>query len=202
MTLDYVEPLWMHTRHVTLLCVLQVRLHSELSPEELSGAGAEGLSFTAPPDMPLGPMGLPTGLEALVQQQGRKVPPAHQPQATPTPHYSHQTHQPQAQESVVVAELSPTPWQDKVPSPANPFAGLQHILAADLRTLLRNEEDSVDRLRLQKNIDNWTAQVRPVSQLKTEYLIYFLHAGAGIENCEISLLFSLQKFWKYGGQIC
>ena len=139
---------------------MQVRLHSELGPEELSGAGAEGLSFTAPPDVLPGlPTGLPTGLEALVQQQGRKVPP------TPAPRQPHQSHQPQqpqqpqAQESVVVAELSPTPWQGKAPSPTNPFAGLQHILAADLRTLLRNEEDSVDRLRLQKNIDNWTAQV-------------------------------------------
>ncbi|KAJ1530398.1 hypothetical protein ONE63_005306 [Megalurothrips usitatus] len=153
---------------MTTITLLQVRLHSELMPEELSGVGAESegiLSYTPPPDLPPSAAGaLPSGLEALVQQTARKV-----PQSVVQEHQQHQQHQqPQAQESVVVAELSPTPWQagaagphDKgaAPSPTDPFAGLQHILATDLRTLLRNEEDSVDRLRLQKNIDNWTAQV-------------------------------------------
>ncbi|KAE8739121.1 hypothetical protein FOCC_FOCC015381 [Frankliniella occidentalis] len=141
----------------------QVRLHSELMPDELSGAGAEAegvLSYTPPPELPPSALAeLPSGLEALVQQTARKVP--HGVTHVAANHQHH--HQPQAQESVVVAELSPTPWQaqqqDKSPvSAADPFAGLQHILATDLRTLLRNEEDSVDRLRLQKNIDNWTAQ--------------------------------------------
>ncbi|KAK3912282.1 hypothetical protein KUF71_021852 [Frankliniella fusca] len=147
----------------------QVRLHSELMPAELSGTGAgpgseaDGtLSYTPPPELPPSALAdLPSGLEALVQQTARKVPQGVTHLAAN--HQHHQHHQPQAQESVVVAELSPTPWQaqqqDKgAVSAADPFAGLQHILATDLRTLLRNEEDSVDRLRLQKNIDNWTAQ--------------------------------------------
>ncbi|KAL1116186.1 hypothetical protein AAG570_005681, partial [Ranatra chinensis] len=35
---------------------------------------------------------------------------------------------------------------------------VQHILAKNLRALLRGEEDSVDIVRLQKNIDKWTAE--------------------------------------------
>ncbi|XP_075213706.1 uncharacterized protein LOC142319917 [Lycorma delicatula] len=35
---------------------------------------------------------------------------------------------------------------------------VHHVLAANLKALLRGEEDSVDLQRLQKNIDNWTAE--------------------------------------------
>lgn len=36
--------------------------------------------------------------------------------------------------------------------------GLQQLLASNLQGLLRGEEDSIDIARLQKNIDNWTAE--------------------------------------------
>ncbi|XP_022188219.2 flocculation protein FLO11-like [Nilaparvata lugens] len=35
---------------------------------------------------------------------------------------------------------------------------IHHVVAANLRALLRGEEDAVDFNRLQKNIDNWTAE--------------------------------------------
>jgi len=90
--------------------------------------------------------------------QARKVPPLttgkDEPFDTPKLKDFHQ-----AQESsIVTAELSPTPWTTVQNPDKDAFAGLQHILTTDIRTLLKSEEDSLDRLRLQKNIDNWTAQ--------------------------------------------
>lgn len=42
-----------------------------------------------------------------------------------------------------------------------PKSTLQHILTStDLRALLQGEEDTVDFVRLQKNIDKWTAEGR------------------------------------------